>query len=291
MNTLYLVDATYELFRAYTAIPTIKAPDGREVAAVYGLVNTLLKLLREGEVTHAGCATDRTVTSFRNQLYPGYKDGEGLPPDLMAQFPLAEEAIEALGLVLWGMEEFEADDALCAAAARFRPEFERVVICSADKDLAQCVEGERVVLQDRRQQKVYDAAGVEAKFGVPPRAIPDYLALVGDAADGFPGIPGWGAKSSAAVLGAYGALEAIPLDPDAWTVKVRGAKRLATSLGERREDALLFKRLATLRRDVPLPQRSRDDLAWHGVPSGPFRAFCERQGFRGLADRPHRWRA
>ncbi|RMG16225.1 MAG: flap endonuclease [Planctomycetota bacterium] len=289
MARLHLVDATYELFRAYTALPSIAAPDGTEVGATYGLVGTLLKLLRDPRVSHVGCATDRTVESFRNALFPAYKSGEGVPEDLLAQFSIAEEAIRALGLTLWPMEDFEADDALASAAARYRDAFEQVVICSPDKDLAQCVEGRTVVLWDRRREKVYDEAAVQEKWGVPPRAIPDYLALVGDAADGIPGIPRWGAKSSAAVLSVYGRIEDIPLDPDAWTVRVRGARALAESLAAHREAALLYKRLATLRLDVPLSE-SPEELAWEGVPREDFEAFCARWGFRRLADRPHRWR-
>lgn len=286
---LHLVDLTYELFRAYTAVPSRRAPDGREVAAVAGVCGTLLKLLREPGVTHVACATDHRIESFRNELFAGYKTGEGIPPDLWAQFPLVEEAARALGLVVWPMVDFEADDALATAAARWRGEFERVVICSPDKDLAQCVVGEQVVLLDRRREKTYDEAGVREKWGVPPVAIPDFLALVGDSADGIPGIPGWGAKSSAQVLTTYGALEAIPADPAAWRVKVRGAPRLAATLAERREDALLYKRLATLRTDAPLAEQAAD-LEWRGTPRAAFTAFCAALGLDGLASRPHRWR-
>ncbi len=290
MPKLHLIDATYELFRMYTALPARRAPDGREVAAVYGLCSTVLKLLRQPEVTHVGCATDHTIESFRNALFGGYKTGDGLPADLWTQFPLAEEALRALGLVVWPMVEVEADDALAAAAARWRGEFEQVVICSPDKDLAQCVVGEQVVLLDRRREKVYDEAAVIEKWGVPPRAIPDYLALVGDAADGIPGIAGWGAKSSARLLEAYGALEAIPSDASQWRVKVRGAARLAATLAEQREAALLYKRLATLRTDVPL-RESAADLEWRGVPRAAFGALCAELGFEGLEGRVHRWRA
>jgi len=266
----------------------MESPDGREVGAVYGLLSSLLALLREDGVTHVGCATDATVESFRNALFDGYKTGEGIDPDLHAQFPLAEEGLRALGLVVWPMEEVEADDALATAAARWADGVEQVVICTPDKDLAQCVRGDRVVLRDRRRKKVYDEAGVREKWGVPPAAIADLLALIGDAADGIPGLPGWGPKSTSTLLNAYGALEEIPLDPAEWTVKVRGAKRLAETLAERRDDALLYKRLATLRTDAPLAE-DLPDLEWRGAPREAFQAFCARQGFDRIADRPHRW--
>src|SRR5215470_18338850 len=194
MRRLHLLDATYELFRAYFAMPSERAPDGREVGAIRGLIGSTLALLREPAVTHVGAATDHVIESFRNRLFAGYKTGDGIPPDLWAQFPLAEEAFESLGIVVWPMVEFEADDAIATAAARFAAAVEQVVILSPDKDLAQCVTGNRVVLHDRIRRVTYDAAAVRARFGVPPAAIPDYLALVGDRADGFPGLPGWGAK-------------------------------------------------------------------------------------------------
>ncbi len=278
---LHLVDATYEVFRAYHAMPSLRGPDGREVGALRGLVGSLRKLLRAPGVTHVACATDRTLTSFRNALYPGYKTGDGVPPDLLAQLGLVEELLPALGLVVWPMDDLEADDALATAAARYRDAFDRVVVCSPDKDLAQCVEGERVVLWDRRREVVYDEAGVRAKWGVAPASIPDWLALTGDAADGFPGVPGWGAKSAAAVLAAHGHLDAIPADPAAWTAKVRGAARLAASLAAHREDARLFLRLATLRRDAPLAE-GPDDLAWRG-PGPAWPEVAARIGAR--ADR------
>lgn len=289
MPKLHLVDATYELFRTYTAVPSRRAPDGTEVAAISGFIATLLKLLRRDDVSHVACATDRVVESFRNAMFDGYKTGEGLPPDLWAQFPLAEEAIEALGLVLWPMVEFEADDALAAGAARFADDVDQVVLCTPDKDLAQCVIDERVVLWDRKREKTYDQAGVLEKWGVLPKAIPDYLALVGDTADGIPGLPGWGAKSSATALLEYGSLEAIPDDPETWSVKVRGAKRLAETLAGHREEAGLYKRLAILRTDVPLEQTSIEELLWQGVPRARYTAFCERLGFGNLLDRPHVW--
>ena len=220
---LHLLDGTYELFRAYYGLPSIKSPDGREVAATRGLIQTLLVLLRQEDVTHVACAFDHVVESFRNDLFDGYKTGDGMPEDIKAQFELAERAARALGVVIWPMTEFEADDAIAAAAVRWQddPRLGQVVICSPDKDLAQMVTGDRVVAWDRRRDIVMDEAGVRAKFGVGPASIPDYLALVGDAADGFPGIPKWGAKTTAQVLGQYATIEQIPDDAAAWTVKVR----------------------------------------------------------------------
>lgn len=288
---LHLIDATYELFRAFHALPPITAPDGTDVAAVYGLLSSALSLLKDPTVTHLGCATDHTVESFRNHLFAAYKTGDGMPEQLAAQLPLAEEGLRALGLVVWPMIEFEADDALAAAAHRHRDEFDKVVICSVDKDLAQCVRGDHVVLWDRRREKVYDEPGVRAKWGVSPRSIPDLLALIGDVADGLPGVPGWGQKSAAALLEVYDAVAAIPLDAAAWTrdgVKVRGAERLARTLAERRDDALLYRQLATLRTDVPLAE-SVADLRWRGVPRDAFADFCRRMGFKRLPERPTRW--
>ncbi len=288
---LHLIDATYELFRAYHALPPILAPDRTNVAAVYGLLSSVLSLLKDPTVTHLGCATDHTVESFRNQLFADYKSGEGVPEPLMLQFPLAEEGLRALGLVVWPMVDFEADDAMAAAAHRHGDAFDKVLLCSVDKDLAQCVRGDHTVLWDRRREKVYDEPGVRAKWGVAPASIPDLLALIGDAADGLPGVPGWGAKSAAAVLDVYRTVAEIPLDPGAWTrdgVKVRGADRLAKSLAERRDDALLYRQLATLRTDVPLAE-SLDDLRWKGVPRDRFAEFCGRMGFKKMVDRPTRW--
>jgi len=280
---VHLVDATYELFRAWFALPSSKAPDGREVGATRGVLSTLLALLREDGVTHVACATDSVVRSFRNELYAGYKTELGVPEDLLAQFPLVEQAMAALGLVVWPMIEFEADDALAAGAARFAGQAEQVVIASPDKDLAQCVRGQQVVLLDRRRKKVLDEAGVREKFGVAPRSIPDWLALVGDAADGYPGLPGWGERSAAAVLSRYGTIEAIPASASQWAVAVRGAERLAATLAARREEALLYKRLATLREDAPIAE-SLADLAWRG-PSPELEGFCARIGFGGFAER------
>jgi len=285
--TVHLVDATYELFRAYFAVPSAKAPDGREVAATRGVLSTLLALCGKEGATHLACATDHVVRSFRNDLYAGYKTEAGVPDELLAQFPLVEEAMAALGLVVWPMVEFEADDALATGAARFAERAEQVVIATPDKDLAQCVRGRHVVMLDRRRKQTLDEDGVRAKFGVPPRSIPDWLALVGDSADGYPGLPGWGERSAAAVLARYGSLEAIPASEAAWTVPVRGAARLAATLAERREEALLYKRLATLREDVPLGE-SLEDLAWRGARP-ELRDFCARIGYEAFAARVPRW--
>jgi len=285
---IHLVDATYELFRAWFALPSSTAPDGREVGATRGVMATLLHLCREEGATHVACATDHVVRSFRNQLYAGYKTEIGVPEDLLAQFPLVEEAMAALGMVVWPMTEFEADDALAAGAARFAGHAEQVVIATPDKDLAQCVRGQHVVMLDRRRKKTLDEEGVRAKFGVPPRSIPDWLALVGDSADGYPGLPGWGERSAAAVLSRYGTLEAVPASASAWEVQVRGAERLAATLAERRDEALLYKRLASLREDVPLVE-SLEDLEWRGARR-ELRDFCRRIGFEDLVARVHRWR-
>ncbi len=290
MTTLHLIDGTFELFRAYYALPSATAPDGREVGAIRGLIASMLALLRDSAVTHVAAATDHVIESFRNRLFAGYKTGEGIPPDLWAQFPLAEEALDALGMVVWPMVEFEADDAIATAAARFAAAVEQVVILSPDKDLLQCVEGQHVVAHDRIRRATYDQAAVRTKFGVPPGAIPDLLALVGDSADGIPGIPGWGAKSAAAVLGAYGCLETIPEDPQTWSLRLRNRERLAAALAAQRADAQLYKTLATLRRDVPLTERL-DDLQWSGVPRRRYEALCARLGFVDLARRPTLWRA
>jgi 5'-3' exonuclease len=284
---VHLVDATYELFSTYFGAPPARAPDGREVGAVRGLLNTLLRLVRDDGATHVGCATDHVIRSFRNDLYPGYKTDEGVPPELMGQFELAEDAMRAFGLVVWPMVEFEADDALAAAAARYAPHATQVLIASPDKDLAQCVRAAEVVLLDRRKGVVLDAEGVLAKYGVPPASIPDWLALVGDTADGYPGLPGWGAKSAAAVLRAHLTLEQIPDDPAAWRANVRGAARLAATLAERRREANLFKVLATLRRDAPIAE-ALEALAWRGARP-ELRTFSARIGFESFCERVSRW--
>jgi 5'-3' exonuclease len=249
---VHLIDGTYELFRHFYALPSAKDAAGREVAAVHGVVASVLGMVSAG-ATHVGVATDHVIESFRNQLWPGYKMGEGIDPALWAQFPLLEEALAAAGFVVWPMVEFEADDALAAAAAIAARDtrVDRIFICTPDKDLAQCVSGSRIVQFDRRTRIVRDEAGVIAKFGVPPASIPDYLALVGDASDGFPGLRGWGAKSAAAVLAKYRHLESIPADWRTWGVKATSPARLANTLATERERALLFRTLATLRVDVP----------------------------------------
>jgi 5'-3' exonuclease len=289
MRVLHLIDATFELFRAYHALPSATAPDGREVGAIRGLIASMLALLRDAAVSHVAAATDHVIESFRNRLFAGYKTGDGIPPDLWAQFSLAEEALDALGIVVWPMVEFEADDAIASAAVRFAGQVDQVVILSPDKDLAQCVDGERVVTYDRIRRITYDEAAVRAKFGVAPAAIPDFLALVGDSADGLPGIPGWGSKSAAAVLAVYGCLEAIPADPETWRVSIRHRPRLAAALDTHRTDAQLYKTLATLRRDVSLAERL-DDLHWRGVPRRRFEALCARLGVVDLTRRPVLWR-
>jgi 5'-3' exonuclease len=288
---VHLVDGTYELFRAYYGVPPAHDATGRPVGAIRGILATHLALLREPGVTHVACAFDHVIESFRNQLFDGYKTGEGVDPDLLAQFHPAERAIRALGIVVWPMVEFEADDALAAGAALFRdlPGVEQVVICTPDKDLSQCVVGNRVVCRDRRQGIDRDEAGVVAKFGVPPASIPDWLALVGDTADGFPGLPGWGEKSASAVLARYGRLEAIPDDAAAWDVAVRGRDRLAASLRERRADAVLYRRLATLRTDVPLVE-SLAELEWRGARRSELEAVCREIGAEDLLPRVVRWR-
>ena len=289
MPRVHLVDATYELFRFWFAHPSRKAPDGREVGAVRGLLSTLIVLCRDEGATHVACATDHVVRSFRNDLYDGYKTEVGVPNDLLAQFPLAERAMRALGFVVWPMVEFEADDALAAGAVKFSAEADQVILATVDKDLAQCVQGERVVMLDRRRRKILDERGVLDKFGVLPASIPDWLALVGDAADGYPGLPGWGERSAAAVLRDYGTIEAIPHDVSAWSARVRGADRLAETLRERMDEALLYKQLATLRTDAPVPE-SLDELAWRGATPA-LRDLTKELGFPDLCARVPRWAA
>ena len=285
---LHLLDATYELFRAYFGFPHRTAPDGTEVGAVYGIIETTLRLLREEGVTHVAAATDAVIESFRNDLFDGYKTGERVEPELMRQFRIAEEALECLGVTVWAMRDYEADDALATAALRWADEVDKVVILSPDKDLMQCVIGDRVVTYNRRARKQFDEAGVMEKFGIPPTAIPDYLALVGDAADGIPGISGWGAKSTSTVLARYVRIERIPPSSGAWDVKVRGAARLSANLEAARPEALLYRTLTTLRRDVPLAE-SLDDLEWRGADRPRYLALCDRLGFGRIRRRPHRW--
>ena len=281
---VHLVDGTYELFRHFFGAPPHRNAAGNEVAAVRGVVSSVLQLLGEG-ATHVGVATDHVIESFRNDLWPGYKTGDGVDPDLWSQAWPLEEALGALGVLVWPMVELEADDAMAsgAAVAADDPEVEQIVICTPDKDLGQCVRGNRIVQLDRRKDTVIDEGGVEAKFGVGPASIPDYLALVGDSADGFPGLAGWGAKSAATVLARWTHLEDIPPDPAAWDVTVRSAPKLAATLQECREDALLFKELATLRIDRSL-LGSVEDLRWRG-PTSTFARLCDDMDASGLARR------
>jgi 5'-3' exonuclease len=295
---LHLVDATYELFRAhYAPRPPVRGRDGILLSGVSGLVEQLLFLLREQGATHLGCATDRVIESFRNDMFPGYKSSLGMPADLLAQFPIAERAIEALGIVLWPMVEFEADDAIAAAALRFAEDanVERILICTPDKDMAQLVRDERIVLWDRRRQLMYDDAGVRAKWGVAPLSIPDWLALVGDSSDGYPGIPRWGAKTAAAVLSVYRSLDEIPKKASQWEVpSVRNGVLLAATLIEHWDEAMLYRDLARLRTEsdgVDIPQSSASDLQWSGVPRGTWESFCDEWGLDRLRSRPHRWSA
>jgi 5'-3' exonuclease len=288
---IHLVDGTYELFRAYFGAPSATGAAGAEVGAVRGLLRSLLALLREDGVTHVACAFDHVIESFRNELFDGYKTGAGVPAELMAQFPLAERAAHALGVVVWPMIEFEADDALATAAARFGDGggVEQILICSPDKDLAQCVRGTRVVCFDRMRRRVLDDQGVVAKFGVAPASIPDWLALVGDDADGIPGVPRWGGKSAAVLLARYGHLEAIPDDEALWEVALRGAAALAQSLRAHREEVMLYRQLATLRGDVPLAE-DLDDLRWRGARRSELASLCRDIGDERFLERVSRWR-
>jgi 5'-3' exonuclease len=283
---VHLIDGTYELFRHYYALPSARDRDGREVAAVRGVLASVLGMIRGG-ATHVAVATDHVIESFRNGLWSGYKTGEGVEPGLLAQFELLEEVLSAAGVVVWPMVEFEADDALAAgaAAADRDTRVERVVICRPDKDLAQCVRGTRVVQLDRRRRVTLDEAGVAGKFGVSPESIPDYLALVGDAADGYPGLPGWGAKSSAAVLAKFVHLESIPADWREWGVNAANASTLARTLANERDHALLFRTLATLRTDIALFENV-DELEWHGPKPG-FDALGARLDAAVTGDRQH----
>ena len=272
---VHLIDGTYELFRHYYALPSARDSDGREVAAVRGVVASVLGMI-SGGATHVAVATDQVIESFRNGLWPGYKTGEGVEPDLLTQFPLLEEVLSAAGIVVWPMVEFEADDALAAGAmlAAQDTQVEQVIICTPDKDLAQCVRGTRVVQLNRRTGVIYDEAGVIRKFGVTPLSIPDYLALVGDSADGYPGLRGWGAKSSAAVLAKFAHLESIPSDSREWHVNVTNAGALAATLSRERDRALLFRTLATLRTDIALFDNV-EQLRWTG-PTSTFVTIAER---------------
>lgn len=293
---IHLIDGTFELFRAFFGAPPSRAPDGMEVGATRAFMRSMVALLGREDVTHVGAAFDTVIESFRNNMFDGYKTGDGIEPTLHAQFPLVEDAADALGLVVWRMVDFEADDALAAAAARATRDdrVTRVFLCTPDKDLTQCVQGDRVVSWDRIRNKVLDEPGVIDKFGVPPASIPDYLGLVGDKADGIPGLPRWGAKSTAIVLSQYQHIEHIPDDSDAWEVKVRGAKGLSKTLRERRDDAMLYRDLATLRTDVPMTDEPRalvDELAWKGARRDKLHEVCARLGETALLDRVTRFRS
>ena len=265
---VHLIDGTYELFRHFYAVPSARDEDGREVGATRGVVTSVLGMINRG-ATHVGVATDHVIESFRNRLWSGYKTGAGIDPDLLSQFGLLEEALAALGVVVWPMVEYEADDALAAAAVRAAadPRVDQVIICTPDKDLAQSVSGQRIVQLNRRTNEVRDEEGVVKKFGVAPASIPDYLALVGDAADGYPGLPGWGAKSSAAVLARYRHFEQIPEDSRTWGVNAANAATLAATFARERDRALLFRDLATLRTDVPVFD-DVEELRWAGPTPG-----------------------
>jgi 5'-3' exonuclease len=283
---VHLVDGTYELFRHHFAVPSHLDPDGMEVAAVRGVVGTVMTMLEDG-ATHLGVATDHVIESFRNGLWPGYKTSAGMDPELLAQFPLLEDALVALGVCVWPMVDQEADDALAAAAAvaSADPQVEQVLVCTPDKDLAQCVVDPRVAQLDRRNRRLLDEGAVREKFGVAPASIPDWLALVGDSADGFPGLPGWGAKSAAAVLAEYEHIDAIPDDAELWKVKVRGAAKLAGTLVEQREAAQLFLTLATLRTDAPVGTVA--EWRWQG-PTAELAGWGERLGSPNLVNRAER---
>lgn len=280
---IHAVDGTYELFRAWFGAPPSTSPSGMEVGAMRAMARSMLRLIRNEGATHVGIAFDHTVESFRNEMFDGYKTGEGLEPQLEAQFHPAEELCRALGFVVWPMVEFEADDALATAARIYgaHDEVDQVLLCTPDKDLTQSVRSNRVVCVDRRREIVLDEDAVEEKFGVPPKSMPDYLALVGDTADGIPGIPRWGAKSTAQVLQCYGTLEAIPDDVDSWSIKVRGGATLASNLASMRDEAKLYRELAVLRTDAPLKE-SVEALRWRGPKADDLERLAAEIGDRGL---------
>jgi 5'-3' exonuclease len=288
---VHLVDGTYELFRAWFGAPSALDGSGREVGATRGLLSSLNALLRDESVTHIACAFDHVVESFRNRLFDGYKTGEGLPAELLEQFPLAERAASALGMVVWPMVEFEADDALATGAERYasHASVEQVILCSPDKDLAQCVRDDSVVCYDRLRRRVMNEDGVRERYGIVPASIPDYLALVGDDADGIPGIPRWGARSSSTLLARYQTISAIPANAEDWDVRVRGAAALAASLREHREQARLYVELTTLRTDVPVAE-DLADLEWRGAVRSELEALCAEIGETALLRRVTRWR-
>ena len=287
---IHLIDGTYELFRNHFGAPPKKSASGMEVGATLGLMRSLLMLLQGPEVTHVAVAFDHVIESFRNKLYLGYKTGEGVDPMLLAQFPLAEKAVSAMGVVVWPMVKFEADDALATATKRFKniKAVEQILVCSPDKDLAQLVDGKRVVCWDRRREIIIDEAGVIEKYGVPPESIPDWLALVGDAADGYPGIPGWGAKSASVVLARYKHIESIPKDPNKLGLGLGRATTLLENLSQHYEEALLFRELSTLRDDVPLKE-NLDALKWLGAYPR-LKKLCRELGDERIPERVQHWR-
>ena len=288
---LHLVDGTYELFRAHFAPrPEHRDPAGADRKATVGVAASLLALLHEADeaVTHLAVAFDNPIRSFRNDLFPDYKSDDGVPPELRAQFDAVEEAVRALGVTVWSMREHEADDGLASGARRFADEVEQVRIMTPDKDLGQCLRGTRVVQVDRRQKKVTDEAAFRAARGFGPESVPDFLALTGDTADGIPGLPGFGEKSAGTLIGAYAHIEAIPAYPSQWTVKPRGALQLAATLAERRDEAIFYRRLATLVDTVPLAE-SLEDLRFRGVPRARFESWCDALGTTTLRTAPRRW--
>lgn len=286
---LHLLDGTYELFRSHFGRrDTVIAPDGHDIRATLGILESTLALLREPGVTHLAASFDTVIESFRNEMFPMYKSSAGMEEELLRQFPFAEDALEAIGVVVWRNVEFEADDAMAAAAVKWVDDVEQVVICSPDKDMSQVVVDDRIVTYNRREQKIFDEDGVVEKFGIHPESIPDYLALVGDTADGVPGLPGWGAKSASTVLAKFPRLELIPSDPADWEVTVRGATNLASTLTANQEAVYLFRELTTLRLDAPI-EETLEDLEWMGVPKGRFSEFCTSMGFDAEAINVHRW--
>jgi 5'-3' exonuclease len=287
---IHLVDGTYELFRAHFGAPPKKAFDGMEVGATLGLVRSMMLLLSDPEVTHVAVAFDHVIESFRNKLYAGYKTGDGVDPNLMAQFPLVEKAVSALGMVVWPMVKFEADDAIATAVAKFKKvkSVEQIVICSVDKDLTQIVEGDRIICWDRRREIILDEKGVTEKFGVDPESIPDFLALVGDSADGYPGIQGWGEKSTSTVLSKYKHIESIPNDPNKLGLGLGRATTLLENLQKNYKDALLFRELSTLRTDVPLKENLAD-LKWQGAYPR-LKKVCKELGSESILERVKKWR-
>ena len=287
---VHLVDGTYELFRSHFGQPERLAPDGMHVSAVRGLIITLISLLNQADVTHLAVAFDSSIKSFRNELLPTYKDGSDTPPELEMQFPLAERAVDALGILSWPMHEFEADDAVASGAVLYskQDDVEQVLICSPDKDLCQVVDGDKIVCLDRRNDVILNEAGVLDKFGVLPESIPDYLGLVGDTADNIPGIPKWGAKSSATLLYRYGCIEEIPITYELWDVHVRGAASLSASLENNRSEAYLYREIATVHKKVQV-NRAVSELEWQGASKTLFPSLCRELGLGNLSNRPHRW--